>query len=88
MYVTRFFWHDASKELPYKTCDVIAASENSDGIYDIQRVTFSARHRKFNCEDYYSEESADCLGFDDVKYWMYFDEFANTLKTIEKINSK
>lgn len=83
MFVAKFFWHDASKELPNKSCDVVVACGDEEEIYGVYNVRFSSRCKMFNCGD--CNESPE-TAFSDVKYWMYFDELANTLKAIEKIN--
>lgn len=81
MFETKIKWHEARKELPDKSCDVVVASADEDSyeIYHIQNVSYSSNHRKFNCEDDYSESLANAIGFDDVKYWAYFDDIANAL---------
>lgn len=86
MFQTKIQWHNASKELPDKSCDVVAVSayEDSYEIYSIQNVRYSSNHRKFNCEDDYSESLANAVGLDDVKYWAYFDDIANALSKIIK----
>lgn len=93
MFETRIKWHNASEELPNKSCEVIvlcADCERNDSIYAIMDVNYSSRHKSFNCHDF-----SDCPNSrfsDDVKYWAYFDElrseFSTNKKTAENGNSQ
>ena len=51
--------HDASKELPKKSCEVIAFNVNEYGmLYSVANLYYSKQHKKFNVRDDHDEEQA------------------------------
>ncbi len=84
MFKSEIIWHDASEELPNKSCEVVVACERDGRINEIFNIDYSSRHKKFNCLDYYSEDTADKYGCSNVKYWAYFDEVCSQFQKHEK----
>ena len=63
--------HDAKKNLPKESCEVIAFQCNKFGdVYNISSVGYSHKHKKFNCYDFLSKEDAE-KGNYEVAYWAY-----------------
>ena len=61
--------HDAKKELPKESCDVIALWSDGNGvIYSAMDVKYSNKYKKFNCFDGASEEHAKKHSIN-VDYW-------------------
>lgn len=69
--------HDASKELPNKSCEVIAFTANVYGtVFNITNVQYSHKYKRFNCWDHFEEDMLPEREFE-VTWW------AEMPKTIE-----
>lgn len=72
--------HDASKELPIKSCRVafIQAGESDGKILFMGRLSYSAKHKCFNADDWDTKEQAanTAIGMRDgcSTYWSYLPE--------------
>lgn len=72
--------HDAKKELPKKSCEVIAFQcIERGGVYNISNVGYSHKYKKFNCYDFMSKEEADSGSYE-VAYWA---EMPKRLKAVK-----
>lgn len=71
---TTILWHDAAKELPEKSCDVLVIVKAHD---TIQKVGYSNLHKAFNSYD----TSVDVdFAFTDVVAWAYSDGVVEQVK--------
>ena len=63
--------HDAKKELPKKTCEVLVFMQNEYGeVYHIALVMYSAKYKLFNVGDYGTKEEAKFTAMK-CAFWAY-----------------
>ncbi len=58
-------WVLVKDRLPEASCEVVAFSSYGG----VMNVSYSAKYKRFNCQDWYTQEEADNSGFDSVVAW-------------------
>lgn len=73
-------WHDASKELPDRSCAVLVITDNGYDYY-ISTVMYSSKFRAFNALDF-DKDDEYFYKRDEVKYWAYKDDLRTLIQTL------
>lgn len=64
-------WRSAKKDgLPKESGDYLVCDENA---YWMTKICYSAKHKLFNCRDWYSEKQAHKVAIP-VTYWIPIEE--------------
>lgn len=73
-------WIKCSERLPKESCEVVAFSSYGGVI----NVSYSAKYKRFNCHDWYTQEEAENSGFDSVIAWGLLAELKAEITSLRR----